>query len=94
MSLLFALLLVSPAVLPASGQGSVEIRIEISAVSPFRVSFLFKQSRLSFSSSIENICSLMALFYTKKIMSLKVVGNEKESGSGKWQMMGICLGPW
>jgi len=25
---------------------------------------------------------------------LKVVGNEKEGGSGRWQMIGICLGQW
>jgi hypothetical protein len=28
------------------------------------------------------------------IHSLKVVGNEKEGGSGNLQMIGICLGPW
>jgi hypothetical protein len=27
-------------------------------------------------------------------IGLKVVDNEKDSGSGRWQMMGISLGPW
>ncbi len=27
-------------------------------------------------------------------LALKVVGNEKEGGSGKWQMIDICLGLW
>jgi|LakMenE01Jun11ns_1017448.scaffolds.fasta_scaffold9810820_1 hypothetical protein len=25
---------------------------------------------------------------------LKVVGNEKEGESGRWQMIRICFGPW
>ncbi len=30
----------------------------------------------------------------KGLHSLKVVGNEKEEGSGKWQMIDIGLGLW
>ncbi len=31
--------------------------------------------------------------YSNKNYPLKVVGNEKEGGSGRWQMIGIGLGP-
>ncbi len=39
---------------------------------------------------------LVAINFTKlKIFHLlKVVGNEKEGGSGKWQMIDIGLGLW
>jgi hypothetical protein len=29
-----------------------------------------------------------------RLSQLKVVGNEKEGGSGRWHMIGICLAPW
>jgi hypothetical protein len=32
--------------------------------------------------------------FSEGYLHLKVVGNEKEGGSGRWQMIGICLGPW
>jgi hypothetical protein len=41
--------------------------------------------------------SFLRLFYffNKVIkVSLKVLGNDKEGGSGRWQMIGIGLGPW
>ncbi len=33
-------------------------------------------------------------FWPKGFAKLKVVGNEKEGGSGKWQMIDIGLGLW
>jgi hypothetical protein len=30
----------------------------------------------------------------KAVFDLKVVGNEKVGGSGRWQMIRIYLGPW
>jgi hypothetical protein len=31
---------------------------------------------------------------SKPGLKVPVVGNEKEGGSGNWQMIVICLGPW
>ncbi len=41
------------------------------------------------TQSHENVFFLK---YSPNLLALKVVGNEKEGGSGKWQMIGIGLG--
>jgi hypothetical protein len=33
-------------------------------------------------------------FFSDRYDVLKVVDNKKQGGSGRWQMIGICLGPW
>ena len=41
------------------------------------------------TQSHENVFFLK---YSPNLLALKVVGNEKEGGSGKWQIIGIGLG--
>ncbi len=50
------------------------------------------QTRSGFRSDFKK--SQKVNFYKKNIGYLKVVGNEKEGGSGKWQMIDIYLRLW